>query len=128
MKETMKKTIALSIIVIAFIANAIPHSIVRPMHRPPAMHPVIHRPPIYRHHPRIVPPLPVVPYVPHQHHPSRYLWATAAGAFLTSSFWTPFYSVYVPPVYEDMPIYDAYGNVLRYKRVLVKGGYYVPVR
>lgn len=32
--------------------------------------------------------------------------------------------VWVPPVYETRPVYDAYGRIIRYEQVLVREGYW----
>ena len=32
--------------------------------------------------------------------------------------------VWVPPVYETRPVYDAFGNIIRYEQVMVRAGYW----
>lgn len=104
----------------------------RPM-PPPQYRPAPRHPPVVRHLPRQTPPL-------HHYHSTwgrggRNFWpgftAGIVGSLLVPRLPPPpprpvvyVNQIWVPPVYETRPVYDAFGNIIRYEQVLVRAGYW----
>lgn len=125
---TMNKTaIALGIALASIVCYARPMP--SPHHRL-----ALHHPPAVRHQPRQMPP-------PHQYHHHHSTWGRGGRNFwpgftfgVVSSLLVPppppprpvvyVNQVWVPPVYETRPVYDAFGNIIRYEQVLVRAGYW----
>lgn len=83
---------------------------------------------------------PMLPPPPRHHHSfwgpgGRNFWPGFAGAVVGSAIFGPppppppvtcigVAPVWIAPLYEQRPVYDAYGRVIRYERVLVRAGYW----
>lgn len=104
----------------------------RPM--PPILHrPIHYRPPAAHHQPKLIHP-------PVHHHSTwgrggRNFWPGFTAGVIGSLLVQPpppppprpvvyVNQIWVPPVYETRPVYDAFGNIIRYEQVLVRAGYW----
>ena len=101
-------------------------------HRPIPHRPIPHRPLAVHHQPKLVHP-------PVHHHSvwgrgGRNFWPGFTVGIASSLLMPPppppprpvvyVNQVWVPPVYETRPVYDAFGNIIRYEQVLVRAGYW----
>ena len=135
----MKKTIAIAAVALAISAFASPRAPfnVRRHHTPPPMHIQASRPA-----PRPMP-RPVVHHLaPHHSHSAwgpggRNFWPGFAGGVISSAILMPpapvltpplprphVFAVWVEPVVEIRPVYDIYGNIIRYDQVVIRAGYW----
>ena len=104
----MKRIIMLAIAAISAIACF--------GHRPP---PMMHNRNYGFHH-RMPPPPPRHHYIHNRH-----TWpAFGVGAVIGAIAATSIQPVWVPPMYQAVPVYDAYGNIVRYDQVLIRAGYW----
>ena len=91
--------------------------------RPPMMH--------SRHRHSPPPPLHLMHHHRHQH---GAFWTGLGVGFISSAIVNPPLApvaigptvgrIWVPPVYEIRPVYDRFGNILRYEQVMVSAGYW----
>lgn len=123
MNTTSIKTMALLATLLPCIALAHPPTPPRGVHIPVAPH--------IRH--------PMPPPPPRHHHSS---WGRGGcnfwpgfiggvvGSAITSTIPPPpppivaAHPVWIPPLYEQRAVYDAYGRLIRYERVVVRAGYW----
>lgn len=134
----LKTLMCIALAAAAAIAIARPGPYARPRPMPP--HRAYVPPPHHRVH---VPPRPV-PFVPrhhyHAYHADAPFWvglgvgaigvalshaiAPAPTAVVAPPPVVVRNPVWVPPVYETRPVYDAYGQLVRYEQVMVRAGYW----
>lgn len=127
---TMNKTaIALGIALVSIACYARPMPLLQHRSAP-------HHPPVVRHPPRQIPP-------PRHYHHYHSTWgrggcnfwpgftAGVIGSLLVPRLPPPpprpvvyVNQIWVPPVYETRPVYDVFGNIIRYEQVLVRVGYW----
>lgn len=92
---------------------------------PPMMHARHHRAYPVNHH---TPP----PPMHHHRHNNGAFWTGLGVGLIGSTIVNPVSvaigptigRVWVPPVYEMRPVYDRFGNLLRYEQVMVSAGYW----
>lgn len=111
----------------------------------PMVHPMPHRAPAPRPAPLIHRgPAPRPAPMPHNHHhystwrrSGSSFWPGFAGGVIGSAILRPpalvlppppprphVFAVWVEPVVEIRPVYDVYGNIIRYDQVVIRAGYW----
>lgn len=118
----MKRALLIVCMLLVFTASAFMPGRYRGFRQVPRARP--HRPPVHR-----------VPPPRHHHAPiTPFVYGVGTGLLFSHAIIghhpippppvVALNPIWIPPVYENRPVYDSYGRFLRYEQVIVKEGYW----